>query len=731
MGHFHVRVLACLFLAVATGSGAGAQDAASTSSPVTSRELVEISGLGGLSVSPDGQRAVIRVDQQSLDDNRTRLTWTVVDLRDGKPTPLADGGTPRRNVNGGLDSEQPQWSADGQWIYFRRVDGEEAQLWRASRDGAQLQQLTHDASDLSAFIVDEQGVHYAVGPATREQIKAAEQVEYEQGVYLDSSFILGYRPTHNFPVNGRMATYRRSPGARNFGYATLLGETPLVVKSLLPNFSETVPASETVVEHVNRLWAESGGGSRPFDPQREGRATSASGISASVRNPDPARPEGGPVLSWTGPKGKPTHCAVPICTDADSISVVGWTIDGSLIFRTQTFGTNALNRVNGRTGKVATLLRTEAALGSSVSGLVGECQIAGEEAICISAAADQPPRLIGVHVQSGRVRTLFDPNPTLTPERLGVPSRITLTDRYGNSTFGRVILPRDRKPGVRLPLVITSYMCGGFLLGGSGKDEPEHVLAGLGFATVCVDSSGGGVRRVPGWAPTLAQSQISGLDFFEGAVRALDQQGVVDPDRVMLTGFSGTANATTFAISHSRMFAAAAITTGGSSDVMVCYLASHYRNCAGFAKKEGYTRPYDSRSGVWADSPAWNADRIATPLLMQLPETEYPEMMQLYSSMRDYERAVEMHIFADAYHDKTQPRQRLAVYNRNVDWANFWLRGLNSSDPTREDQNERWGKLREDQCRLFAGERAIANPPWYCNKAASPEQPKQASSGVR
>ncbi len=722
MARFRVRASACLLLlAIVSSSVSGAQPPSASASPVTTRELVEIVGISGLTISPDDRHAVIRLDQQSVADNRTKLEWTIVDLKDGRLIPLAPGGEPRWEVNGGLAIEQPQWSKDGSWVYFRRLVGEELQLWRAAKDGSRLQQVTHDAADVSAFVVDEDAVHYAVGPGTRDQIKAAEQMEYDEGVLLDSDFIVGYRPTHNFPFNGRFATIRRSATAENFGRATLLGETPLSVKTLFPDFGGTTAAREEVRKQFDVLWKESDGGDSPFDPQGEQKRQSVAQVWAEISSivsapvaPDSVRPRSGQILRWVDAAGKVVPCRAVVCADADFISVVGWTKYERLIFRTKTFGITALNWWDIKTDTVHTLLETEGVLGSSASGLMGECQITGEQAVCISATADQPPRLISVDLQTGRTHTLFNPNPALTPERLGVASRIMITDRDGSSTFGRVILPRHRDPNKRLPLVITSYTCNGFLLGGSGQDVPEHVLAGLGFAAVCVDSSGGGVRRAPGFHFTVERSQLSGLDFFEGAVDALDKQGLVDPGRVLVTGFSGSAYNTTFAISHSRMFTAAAVTTGGSADVMICYLASHYRSCADMAKAQAQALPYDSRSGIFASSPAWNADKIVTPLLMQLPEPEYAEMMQLFSSLLDYGRAVEMHIFADAYHHKSQPRQRLSVYNRNIDWANFWLRGVRSMDPSREDQNTRWSEMRDAQCRLLAGGAVLSNPPWYC-----------------
>jgi hypothetical protein len=145
----------------------------------------------------------------------------------------------------------------------------------------------------------------------------------------------------------------------------------------------------------------------------------------------------------------------------------------------------------------------------------------------------------------------------------------------------------------------------------------------------------------------------------------------------------------------------------------ICYLTAHMRACETQARAQGLPLPYDSPTGVMRNSPALNVEKIRTPLLMQLPEVEYVSMLQLYSAMTDYDRAVEMYVFPKAYHYKNQPRQRLAVYDRNVAWVRFWLRGELPDGSEREGERNRWRQLREAQCRLFPGA-AASRHPWYC-----------------
>lgn len=100
------------------------------------------------------------------------------------------------------------------------------------------------------------------------------------------------------------------------------------------------------------------------------------------------------------------------------------------------------------------------------------------------------------------------------------------------------------------------------------------------------------------------------------------------------------------------------------------------------------------------DSPALNASKIRTPLLMQLSEAEYVTTMQLCGVMLGGGKAFEMFVFAGAYYCKNRSRQRLAVYDRNVAWIGFWLRGVVDDNRNRA-QLARWMELPARQCAPF------------------------------
>lgn len=693
---------------------------------ISTLELVEVVSLSSLRISPDQQSIVVKEDRQEVSSGATVLTWRIIDARTGETTTVIDAGEPFWNNNGGITSEAPIWSSDSERFYFRKVAGEQVQIWEAHRHGGQSKQLTHDDADIAAFEVETDGsITYAVAGATRAEIKLAEADEHSRGVLMGPTVIVGLRMEHGFPFNGRMTTYRNleGPGGRR---GTLLAKRHPHVMRLPPNHAIGIPVSgESARKFLEGKSIQLGPVSRAATSPAYGQFVQGGDFIASMDTGGGPRLAPGTSLGsgrrvlWSQigeSASQRTQCLDPICTDADMLELVGWSSgQRELVLQAESLGVFQLIAWDIASNKVRIVLEGEGVIGSDNGGTSGTCGLAGERAICIASDSNRPPRIVAIDLASGKIATVHDPNPGLTPARLGEAKQVRLIDRYGNVTIGRVILPRERPDLRRLPLVITSYSCRGFLQGGSGRDVPEHVLASRGYASVCVDMGAGTVQKAPGFQQTLITGDLSALDFVEAAVDELSTAAIADRTRVVISGYSATAGFTTSTLTQSSKFTAAIVTTAGSFDAIACYLSATYRSCERKAKEQGFERPYDAREGILKKSPAWNAEKIRAPLLMQLPESEYPEMMQLYGALLDYGRAVEMYVFAGAFHYKSDPRQRLTVYDRNVEWIDFWLKGLEAPRLDSADQYQRWRKMREGQCASPLDGSGVEDRPWYCS----------------
>jgi dipeptidyl aminopeptidase/acylaminoacyl peptidase len=106
----------------------------------------------------------------------------------------------------------------------------------------------------------------------------------------------------------------------------------------------------------------------------------------------------------------------------------------------------------------------------------------------------------------------------------------------------------------------------------------------------------------------------------------------------------------------------------------------------------GLGHPDEDPAGWERMSAARNVARITAPVLMQMPENEARQSIELQSRLATA-RMGEMHIFPLAPHIKVEPRQKLAAYQRNLDWFRYWLQGYQDPDPAKADQYRRWQAL--------------------------------------
>ncbi len=118
---------------------------------------------------------------------------------------------------------------------------------------------------------------------------------------------------------------------------------------------------------------------------------------------------------------------------------------------------------------------------------------------------------------------------------------------------------------------------------------------------------------------------------------------------------------------------------------------------AEYNKAVGYPLATVDAPDFWRSmSLAHNAKAIDVPLLMQLSDDEHLLALEAYTALREHGRPVELHVFPDEHHIKWQPAHRMAIYQRNLDWFDFWLRCRVRSDAASQAQGRRWKALRAE-----------------------------------
>ena len=267
--------------------------------------------------------------------------------------------------------------------------------------------------------------------------------------------------------------------------------------------------------------------------------------------------------------------------------------------------------------------------------------------------------------------------------------RLEWSTPEGEEFAGILLLPQDSGGG-RLPLFLNYYSCGGFLSGGVGDELPFLALAGSGMAVACIN------------APSSSGDEDF-LGRYDRALRAvrslvevLDGRELIDPRLVGMAGLSFGSEATMWTLFHSDLLAAAAIASSQIEPAYYWVNAVRGRNQPEVLRRFwGLGSPEETPEAWRRHSAALNVDRITAPLLMQLPEQEARNVIELYARLSRSPTPAELYVFPDAAHIKVQPRHRLAAHQRYLDWFRYWLQGHSDADPAKADQYRRWHLLRE------------------------------------
>ncbi|MBZ5664174.1 MAG: hypothetical protein LAO30_06175 [Acidobacteriia bacterium] len=311
---------------------------------------------------------------------------------------------------------------------------------------------------------------------------------------------------------------------------------------------------------------------------------------------------------------------------------------------------------------------------------------------------NKPPVLAAISGDAKASRVIWDPNPEIASMNLGEASVFQWKDPYGRPWEGGLVLPPDYVRGKRYPLVIQTH----------GFNKHQFMASGTfttNFAARELAAAGVTVLQVEDLHYDLftAQDLPSAVAGYESAVDKLIEDGVVDPNRVGLAGFSRTMLDVMQALTFGRRHFAVASVADGETGGLVSYFMEDVDAPNGGIRRqfEEYfgAAPYGSGLKMWlAKSPALNLDRVTTPVLItNRGMVSLAFQWELYSGLRYLHKPVENLIVGDGTHPFTNPGQRLASQGASIDWFRFWLQSYEDPDPAKAEQYARWHELRKLQ----------------------------------
>jgi len=615
----------------------------------------------------------------------------------------------RQYVNGLVLPSPAVWSPGGEWIYYRACLNGRVSVWRAAADGSGEHQVTSDSADVREFVLSNDGrtLKYSVG-ATREEVSRAEEAEYDHGIRIDDTVDIAAGLFRSSKLNGRPTTQRFLGDW--FSTGPLLAKTPDHWKAvdLTTMRTRDLSASELPVHPLTPADLSPG---LPKEPIKISDGLPPQHYQIA-RNPS----DGRIAVLLPGPEDKrlatnryvelamlpdrhashPILCTARLCRHRN-VTVIQWRpgSDEVLFTVTNYDRTQSIYGWNVVTGVVRPIVLSDGLVSGSQRYWDIPCALSSTTLVCVAAEADHPPRLEAIDVKNGHRRILFAPNKGLDADIVAtVPAKlIRWKDAQGREFTGQFFEARGASAGHPPPLFVDFYDCYGFLRGGLGNEWPFATLAEDGISALCINA-------IPEYRldPTARYDQ--GRAAVDSVVKFLSAEGRIDRTRIGMGGLSYGSEVTIWTLTHSGVVSAASVSSPSVTPVYYLFnsLRGAFRSSLRKAWKLGAPNETPKR---WREvSPVYQLDRIKAPVLFQMNEQEY-RMGLDYALPLERRHQADIYVFPNEPHIKFQPRHKLAVYERNVDWFRFWLQGYEDPNPKKAGQYRIWREMKKAEKHHF------------------------------
>jgi dipeptidyl aminopeptidase/acylaminoacyl peptidase len=745
----------CISRAEEPGAVAGTNqvktEGASVKRPVTVPDFIQMTRLRDLAkFSPDGKRFVVFLKKGNLETNTNEYSLLLFETDEVFRSP-----TPRVLLSMSSSSNRPAiqnvlWLDDNDTILFLgEHPGETTQLYSLKCRSKELKKLTNHATNLSSFVAGGKGGEI-VFAAENPELSFVNEDTARKGINVTSELLsdliagkhgggedddhtlfikqAGSEAETRITTEGRVGWYSGmwlSPDGRHLVVETQATHFPdawteyegELLKGSRP--TPSAPGAETWIFQYELVDIRAGVGRLLLDapiPLGEISEVAWSSDSQSVVMGDMYLPLN--IDDAAERSRRKTHTFLVesrissrqfVKISDEDLRLLHWDAKTNAVVcdvgRVDSFKGKATRKVyfrkrndnDGSTWSQSSVAQAQAKAAPSLPDIV------------LDESMNQPPRIFAIDPGAGRRSLLMDLNPQFQDLALARVEEVAWKASGHNEVKAGLYWPLDYVAGKKYPLVIQTH---GWSPDRFWIDGPlttafaAQALAGKGFFVLQVDESPGDLHLedTPQEAPAAMAIYDSAIDF-------LDRKGLIDRDRVGITGFSRTYWHVTYALTHSKHhFAAAAVADGVDySYFQYMVFSNFYQTWAGSFDLTNGAPPFGKGLLKWFKvSPAFLMDKVETPLRIQtLGHASLLSDWHWFSGLTTLGKPVEMIYIPDGTHVLEKPWDRMISQQGNVDWFCFWLKGEEDPDPAKADQYKRWRELlklhEQDQVRAKTG----------------------------
>jgi dipeptidyl aminopeptidase/acylaminoacyl peptidase len=680
------------FLAIVVATGAlpvvlHAQKPPIEPRAVTVDDLFQLREVRDPQLSPDAQWVAYTVKTLSLkEDKSEERIWTA-------PT----GGSDAIAMTAeGVSSTHPRWSPDGRYLAFLSARNEgKTQVWLLNRSGGEAQRLTDTPQDVEDFVWSPDGTRLVVilRDPSEEELAAAKTKDKEKEDAAEKD----KKPKTKKP----WVIDRLQFKVDEVGYLdrrrTHLYVIDLATKNLTQitsgDYDDVHPAWSPDSKHL----AFASNRSRP-DPDRTYNAdiwvvaayntdkgAQLTQITTNLGEDDlPSWSPDGKLIAYT------TQLDPHLFQYATHHVAVSSASGGSARVLTQAFNRNTNEPRFSPDGKSIYFIADDD--GTQVLGSVpvagGEVTrpIAGRFVLYaysvakngdIAAQIDMPDRPSEIYLQpasSNKLARLTKANDAfLSQIRLVQPEYVQFKSKDGTTVHGYLYKPLDYSPGKKYPTLLRPH--GGPVWAYYAEfTHLAQLFAANGYAVLFPNprgSSGYGESYAKAiwadWGNKDFQDDMAMVDY---AVT----QGIADPDKLGVGGWSYGGISTDFIIAQTSRFKAA---ISGAGEALNTSFYGHDQYQRDYETELG--RPWENHT-LWDKlSPFYKVANITTPTLFMGGEIDWNVPIlggeQMYQALKSLGRETELVVYPGEYHEFKTPSHLKDRLERYLAWYARYVKG--------------------------------------------------------
>jgi dipeptidyl aminopeptidase/acylaminoacyl peptidase len=609
----------------------------------------------------------------------------------------ADGSEQRQFLSSDKD-RNPQWSPDGTWVAFLSTrDQKEGdrdsgpQIWLIRGDGGEASKLTDHKGNIRSFkwaqdgtqvfFVSEEAqsdaekaaekagddvVYVDEGPngqarghyASVWQIGVAENGRNERKITRDRLLIGGWEPS---PDSRRVVITRRPDGARNGQYRSEIAIVEVATGDLRALTSNEAPESDPLWSPDGSWIAFQAPAEKAWELAQEKIWVAAASGGAARRISD----------QYSG-----------------TIGEYAWMPDGkSIVFS----GTR-----NGRGGAYQLDVQSGALRTIATGDWIANMDSISSDGRVSAGVPTSPTTTADVYLMdttSGETRRVTTVNPQVASLQFSQFRAVKWKSRDGLEIEGLLWLPAEHKAGEKLPLLVSIHggPAGVWTTSFRGLN---HLYTSLGWAVLEPN-----VRGSSSYGDALLRGNmkdIGGGDYQDvmTGVEYLVAQGVADPERLALRGWSYGGILGGWTITQTSRFKAASL------GAMVSDWASEYAMGFNHDVRLWYIggTPWENPDGYRRQSAYTHIAKVTTPTVLFHGEEDTTDTigqsMIFYQGLKDRGVPARFLRFPREPHGFREPHHVRIRDAEEVSWLMKYARGMEWTAPERpvtEDKEKKTG----------------------------------------